>query len=238
MTKGGKGRKKEYVIARITVRGRHFEILVDPELAFKYREGERIPIENVVVGDYVYKDVRRGLKASPEELKEVFGTDDIYKIADEIIKKGELQLTTEQRRMLLEMKKKQIVNYIAKSAIDPRTNTPIPPQRIEKAIEEARVAIDLYKSIEEQVPAIIRAISRILPIRLAKALLQVVIPPEYAGKVSSQITKLGEVKKSTWLADGSLMVELEIPAGMQSEVIDKLNSLTKGNVNVKVLHVG
>jgi len=233
-----KGRKKEYVIARITIKGKHFEILVNPELAFRFREGDKIPIENIVISDYVYKDVRRGLKSSPEELKEVFGTDNIYRIAEEIIKKGELQLTTEQRRALLEMKKKQIVNYIAKSAIDPRTNTPIPPSRIEKAMEEARVAIDLYRSVEEQVPHIIRAISRLLPIKLARALLQIHVPPQYAGRVSSQIMRLGEVKKSNWLADGSLIVEIEIPAGMQSEVIDKLNTLTKGNVVVKVLAIG
>ncbi len=230
-------RKKEYVVARITIKGRHFEILVDPELAFKFKEGEKVPIENVLVGDYVYKDVRKGLKASPEELKEVFGTDNVYKIAEEIIRKGELQLTTEQRRALLEMKKKQIVTYIARSAIDPRTKTPIPPSRIEKAMEEARVAIDLYKSVEEQVPHIVKAIARILPIKLAKALLQIHVPAKYAGKVAAQISRLGEVKKSNWLADGSLIVELEIPAGMQSEVIDKLNSLTKGNVVVKVLNV-
>ncbi|NPA97277.1 MAG: ribosome assembly factor SBDS [Crenarchaeota archaeon] len=230
-------KKKEYVVARITIRGKHFEILVNPELAFKFREGEKVPIENVLVGDYVYKDVRKGLKASPEELKEVFGTDDVYKIAEEIIRKGELQLTTEQRRALLEMKKKQIVTYIARSAVDPRTKTPIPPSRIEKAMEEARVAVDLYKSVEEQVPHIVRAISRVLPIKLAKALLQIHVPARYAGKVSAQLPKLGEVKKSTWLADGSLIVELEIPAGLQGEVIDKLNSLTKGNVVVKVLNV-
>ena len=231
-------KKREYVIARITIRGKHFEILVDPELAFKFREGEKIPIENIVIGDYVYKDARKGFKASPEELKEVFGTDDIYKVAEEILRKGELQLTTEQRRMLIEMKRKKIVNYIARSAIDPRTKTPIPPSRIEKAMEEARVSIDLYKPVEEQVPQIIKAISRILPIKLARALLQIHVPAKYAGKVAAQLSKLGEVKKSNWLADGSLIAEIEIPAGMQNEVIDKLNSLTKGNVVVKVISVG
>ncbi len=238
MTKARGKKEHEYVIARITVKGRRFEILVNPELAFRFREGEKIPIENVLVGDYVYKDVRRGLKASPEELREIFGTDNLYKIAEEIIKKGELQLTTEQRRALLEAKKKQIINYIARSAVDPRTNTPIPPSRIEKAIEEARVAIDLYKSVEEQVPHIIKAISRLLPIKLARALLQVHIPSAIAARCYQQVMKLGDIRKTQWLADGSLIVELEIPAGMQNEVIDKLNAITKGNVSVKVLSVG
>lgn len=225
------------MIARLVVKGKRFEVLVDPEKAYRFKEGEKISIEEVVVGDYIYKDAKKGLKASPSELQEVFGTEDVYKISAEIVKHGELQLTTEQRRKLLEMKRKQIVYHIAKSAIDPKTKTPIPPSRIEKAMEEARVSIDLYKSVEEQVPEIVKAISKVIPIRIAKALVEISVPAEYASKVAGQIMKLGEVKKSNWLADGSLIVQIEIPAGMQSELIDKVNELTKGNASVKVLSV-
>jgi ribosome maturation protein SDO1 len=55
--------------------------------------------------------------------------------------------------------------------------------------------------------------------------------------VKSALNSLGEVKKTNWLSDGTLIAELEIPAGAQQEVIDKLNSLTKGEVEVKVLQV-
>jgi len=229
--------KKEYVVARLVVKGKRFEILVDPYKAYRFKEGEKISLDEVVVGDYVYKDAKKGLKASPSELLEVFGTEDIYKIATEIIKNGELQLTTEQRRELLEMKRKQIIYAIAKSAIDPKTKTPIPPTRIEKAMEEARVSIDLYKSVEEQIPEIVKAISKVIPIRIAKALIEIIVPPEYAAKASGQLMKLGEVKKSTWLANGALLLELEVPAGMQSELINKVNELTKGTATVKVLSI-
>lgn len=229
--------KKEYVIARMNVKGKRFEILVDPEKAYRFREGENLPLEEIVISDYIYKDVKKGLKASPNELVDTFGTDDMYKIAVEIIKNGELQLTAEQRRELLEMKKKQIIYYISRSAVDPKTKTPIPPTRIEKAIDEVKVGIDLYKSVEEQVPNIVKAISKVLPIKIAKALMQITIPSEFARKAISQVLKLGEVKKNIWLADGSFLVELEIPAGLQNELIEKINTLTKGRANVKVLSV-
>jgi len=229
--------KKEYVIARLNVKGKKFEILVDSEKAYLFREGRNIPITDIVISDYIYKDVKKGLKASPEELEETFDTTDIYKISERILKEGELQLTSEQRKQMIEMKKKQIIYYISKSAIDPKTKAPIPPSRIEKALEEAKVAIDLYKSIEEQIPNIVKAISKVLPIRIAKALIGITIPSEYANKVMGQIMKLGEVKKSVWLQDGSLSIEMEIPAGMQNEVIDQINRLTKGSANVKVITI-
>lgn len=227
--------KKEYVIARLNVKGKRFEILVDPDKAFLFKEGKKVPLQDVIIGEFIYKDARKGLKASPEELEQTFGTTDIIKVAEKILKEGELQLTADQRRQILEAKKKQIVYYISRSAVDPRTKAPIPLTLIEKAIEEAKVAIDMYKPIEEQVPTIVKAISRVIPIKLAKVLLGVSVPPDYAHKVASQIMRLGEIKKSTWSNDGSLILELEIPAGMQNEVIDQINKLTKGTASIRVI---
>jgi len=224
----------EYVIARYEKGGHKFEILVDPDKAFKYREGEKVPIDDVLIGDYIYKDARKGDRASPEEVKKVFGTTNIKKVADIILRKGELQLTTTQRRKLLEAKRRLIINYIARSAVDPRTKTPIPPQRIEKAMEEAKVAVDLYKSVEEQAAKIIKAIARHLPIKIARALITVRVPPAVAGRAYSELRRLGDIKNERWLNDGSLLIEIEIPAGMQGEVMDSISRATRGMAEVKV----
>ncbi len=228
---------KPYVIARLEVGGQRFEVLVNPDLAFKAREGKNVNLDELLVGDYVYKDARKGLKASPEAMQKVFGTTDVKKIALEIVRRGEIQLTAEQRRQLIESKKKQIINFIAKNAIDPRTKAPIPPKRIEMAMEQARVGIDPFVSVEKQAVQVIKAISRIIPIKIAKAIIQAKIPPKYSGRAYSQVMKLGEVKKTEWRTDGTLIVELEIPAGMQTEVINKLNNITRGEIEVKIITV-
>ncbi len=228
---------KPYVIARLEVGGQRFEVLVNPDLAFKAKEGKNVNLDELLVGDYVYKDARKGLKASPEAMQKVFGTTDVKKIALEIVRRGEIQLTAEQRRQLIESKKKQIINFIARNAIDPRTKAPIPPKRIEMAMEQARIGIDPFISVEKQAVQVIKAISRIIPIKIAKAIIQAKIPPKYSGRAYSQVMKLGEVKKTEWRTDGTLIVELEIPAGMQTEVINKLNSITRGEVEVKIVTV-
>jgi len=226
--------KREYVIARLEAQGHRFEILVDPELAFRFKGGEEVSIDDMLVGDIVYRDARKGLKASPEAVEKVFGTTDIRKVAREIVRRGELQLTTEQRRALLEAKKRQIISFIARNAVDPKTNLPIPPKRIELAMEQARVGIDPYKDVESQAMHIIRAISRLLPIKVARALVSIRVPPRHAGRIYGQLHRLGEVKRTQWLSDGSLAAELEIPAGMQQEVIDKINKATRGEAEVQI----
>lgn len=226
---------KDHVVARYEVKGHHFEVLVKPDLALRFKEGDKgVNVDDFLIGDFIYKDVRKGLKASPEELKRTFGTDDIRVVAAEIVKRGELQLTTEQRRALLEAKRRQIITYISKSAVDPKTKLPIPPQRIEKAMEEAKVGIDLYRSVEEQAMSIVKEISKYIPIKIARALVTVKVPPEISRKIYNDIRRLGEVKNQQWLSDGTLIIELEIPAGLQNEVIDKINTLTRGNSEVSI----
>ncbi len=227
----------KYVIAWYETKGHRFEILVNPDLALMFKEGKNVNIDDVLVGDYVYKDSRKGLKASPEALRKVFGTDDIKKVAEYILRHGEIQLTAEQRRRILENKKRQIINLIAKNAIDPKTKLPIPPKRIELAMEQARVSIDIYRSPESQLESIVSKLARVIPIKIAKAYMAIKVPPQYSGRIYKSLKSLGEIKKSSWLSDGSLLVELEIPAGMQEEVIEKINKLTHGSASIKILHV-
>ncbi len=231
-------RKHDYVVAWLEVKGQRFEILVRPEYAFKYKEGEKVDLEDVLWTDTIYKDSRRGLKASPEAVRKAFGTDDVRKIADRILREGEIQLTEEQRRKMLEAKKRKIINYIAKNAIDPVTKKPIPASRIEAAMEEARVGIDLYKDAESQAVEIVRKLARIMRIKLAKAVIEARIPPAYSGRAYSELQRMGELKRAEWLNDGSLLVELEIPAGAQVEVTSRIQNIARGQAQVTVKSVG
>jgi len=228
-------KKTEYVIARLESHGHRFEILVKPDLAFEFKSGAKIDTREILVGDFIYKDARKGLKASEEAVKKVFGTTDIYKVAEEILRKGELQLTTEQRRKLIEAKKRKIIDFIARNCVDPRTKLPHPPRRIELALEQIRVGIDPFKDTESQALEIIKKLSRVLPIKMAKAIVRVKIPPPYSSRAYGVLASLGDVKRVSWLSDGSLFMELEIPAGMQQTLIDRVNSVSKGTGIVKIV---
>jgi ribosome maturation protein SDO1 len=194
------------VVARLKSKGANFEILVDPRKAFEMKKGANINIQDVLAYPAIYKDARKGEVVREEDLQKTFGTTDVYKIAEEIIKKGEFSLTTEQKRELIEEKKNQIATLISKRAINPQTNTPHPPQRILNAME-----------------------------KVGKILLQLKIPPQFIGKAYSIITKAGEVKSEQYLGDGSLQVQIEIFSGVQDEFFRKIAEITKGNYESKVL---
>ncbi|RLE70794.1 MAG: ribosome assembly factor SBDS [Thermoprotei archaeon] len=232
------GSRKRLSIARLFRGGKRFEVVVDVEKAWLLKSGREVDLREVVESPHVYYDARKGFKASSEDLKRLFGTDDLLKVAELIVKNGELQLTAEQRRELIEMKKRQIVEFISRNAVDPSTGLPHPPKRIELALEEVRFGVDPFKPVEVQVQEAIKALARVLPLKLARALVGVKIPPRYVGRAYGLIAKLGKLVRSDYQTDGSWIAELEIPAGMVESLIQQVNALTKGEGEVKVLRMG
>jgi ribosome maturation protein SDO1 len=223
------------VIARLKTQGENFEIFVDPELAAKYKEGVKVSLHELLAAETVFKDATAGEKASEHTIEKIFSTTDLQAVVDRILSKGELHLTTEQKRKKLEDIRKQIVAIIARNAMNPQTGSPHPPARIEKAMEEAKVAVVITKSAQEQVDAVLKEIKPIIPITFAKVNFAVKIPAQYSGNIFNVLHGFGEVKKEEWDKFGNYICMIEIPAGLQDEFYSKLNGLTHGEVQTKIL---
>jgi len=226
---------ERYTVARITHDGEHFEIIVKPQPAFSYRLGKTTSISEVLVTDTIFTDANKGLRASEDKLQKAFGTTDSIKIAGIILKKGTLQLTTQQRRQLVEDKRKQIVSFISRQCVDPKTNLPHPPLRIEQAMEQIHFSIDPFKDAEEQAKEIIKLLRPVLPLKVEQVSVAVRIPPEYAGKVYGTVKGFGTIKREQWQADGSWFTIIEMPAGLYGPFLEKLGKITRGNLEAKIV---
>ncbi len=217
-------------------KGEHtFEVVIDPDLAIRLKHGEDVDVSDAVKSLHIFYDAHKGLLASEHELNRVFGTSEPEEIAKRIIQEGEIHLTTKQREEIRERKLKQVIDLIHTNAIDPRTGLPIPPARIEAAIKEAKVHIEPTKKIERLLKEVVDKIKLVMPIRFEKKLLQVILNSVYAAKVYGVLKELGDISSEEWLSDGSFMCKLTVPAGRVNDVMDKLNNLTHGSVEVKVL---
>ncbi|MBW6469680.1 MAG: ribosome assembly factor SBDS [Methanosarcinaceae archaeon] len=223
------------VTARLKKGGKHFEVSVNPDGAFAFKRGENIKIEDILAVESIFENVSTGDHIAESDLIKAFDTGDILEIATIIIQHGELQLTKEQRKHILDEKTKQVINIIAQNAINPQTRTPHPPARIAKAIEEAKIHIDPLKSVDEQVKIVMKAIRPIIPIRFEEVDVAVKIPADYAAKAYGDIASFGTLVKQEWLNDGSWVAVVKIPAGMQNDFYGLINHLTKGDAETKLL---
>ena len=225
----------DVTIVRFSFEGEKFEILVKPDPALEYKLGKKKDISAVLVSEEIYTDSGKGTKPPTEKLLKAFNTEDSTEIAQIIMQKGDLNLTTDQRRKMIEEKRKQIVEFIAKTYVDPRTHLPHPPLRIELAMKDARVSIDPHHSVPEQVKEIVEKLRSIIALKSENLQLEIVIPAQYASQSYSVLKSVGSLKKEEWQNNGSLKAILEIPAAVRPTVIDRLGSITKGSASVEVM---
>jgi ribosome maturation protein SDO1 len=223
-------------VARLESHGERFEILVDPNMAALVRQGQKVDIEDVVAALNVFGNTSKATRASDEALMKVFHTTDFDTVARRIIEKGEIHLTAEQRKHMVEEKRLQVITFIARNAVNPQTGHPHPPKRIEMAMEEARVNIDPFKHVDEQVKEVVKALRPLLPIRFEELRLAIKIPPDFAAKAYGDIAAASTMEKDEWLKDGSWVCVVRIPAGIQGDFYDLINKLTKGEGVVKILN--
>lgn len=223
------------VTARLKSHGETFEILVDCDKAIELKQGKDVNLNDVLATDAIFKDVKKGERASEKELENLFGTSDVMEVSEEIIKKGEVQLTQDHMNKLREEKRKQIVNLIHKNGIDSKTNLPHPPQRIENAMEEVKVSIDPFRPAEEQIKEVLTKLRMVLPIKFEKRKIEIKVPAQFAPKTYPIVRKFSTIINEKWLNDGSWLGSVEIPAGVQEEFFSELNSATHGDVETKIL---
>jgi ribosome maturation protein SDO1 len=226
---------EKYTIARLTKDNEHFEILVKSQKALDYRTGKIARISEVLAAETIFADANKGTKVSEEQMHKAFETTDPLKIADVILKKGTLQLTTEQRRKMIEDKRKQIVDFISRQAVDPKTNLPHPPLRIENAMEQVRYPIDSNKPVEEQAREIVKLLRPILPLKIEQISVGVHIPAEYSARSYGPIKNFGAIRQEEWRADGSWYGIIEMPAGAYASFLNKLGEITKGSGEAKII---
>lgn len=223
------------IAARLKHGGKHYEVLVDPELALSLRKGDDVDIPAMLAVEDVFENASRGDHPAEEDVERTFGTTEIYAVAEHIVTHGELHLTKDQRKQILDDKRRQVVGIIAAGAFNPQTKAPHPPARIEKAMDEAGIHLDPMKSVDELVNITMDAIRPIIPIRFDTVEVAVKIPADYAAKAYGEVAGFGEVQKEEWQHDGSWIGVIKIPAGMQLDFYGIVNRVSKGNAETKLL---
>jgi ribosome maturation protein SDO1 len=99
-------------------------------------------------------------------------------------------------------------------------------------MDEAKVQVDHFKSVEEQMKIIVDKLRPILPISFENKKYTVIIPAQYSNQGYGILKRFGKITKENWLATGAIQADVEMPAGMSADFVDKLNKLTHGDIQI------
>ena len=215
------------VIARLEKGGNRYEILVDPDLVAEWKVNpEQVSFEDMLATDEVWSDVKAGDRPTSDALENIFGTTDLHSCVERILIDGSIQLTTAQRKQMVDDKRKQIIHAIATTATDPKTRGPHPPTRIENALSEARFSVDPFLSVERQVQDAVDAIRALIPLQFVTVRLAFRIQGKDYGGVHQLLRD--SIQKEEWLSDGSWVCVVECPGGMKSDLISRVAKRSSG----------
>ncbi|MFB6137644.1 MAG: ribosome assembly factor SBDS [Halobacteriaceae archaeon] len=225
------------VTARLESHGARFEVLVDPDAALAMKRGEfEGELEDVIAARDVFENASRGDRPAEEDLEEVFGTTDPMEIIPEVVERGEIQITAEQRAEMKQQKHNQLVTHITRNAVNPQMDdAPHPPERIESALEDAGFNVDPMEPVESQVDDALEALRPVIPIRFDEVTIAVQLPAEHAGSGQARVREFGDLEREEWQADGSWVGVLTFPAGMQNEFYELVNEVSAGEAETRIV---
>jgi ribosome maturation protein SDO1 len=114
-------------------------------------------------------------------------------------------------------------------------NAPHPPERIERALEEAGFRVDPMEPVENQVDDALEALRPVIPIRFDEVVMAVRLPAEHAGSGQARVRQFGDLEREEWQNDGSWVGVVRFPAGLQNEFYDLANEVSSGDADTKVI---
>jgi ribosome maturation protein SDO1 len=221
------------VLARLEKGGSRYEILVDPDLVDTWKQDNNsVPLGDLLATEEIWNDAKSGDRPTTEAIESIFGTTDLLTCVQKILKDGNIQLTTAQRKNLVAEKRTRIIHQIATTATDPRTKLPHPKTRIELALDEIKFSIDPFLSLERQVQDAIKKLKPVIPLAFITVRMAFKVPGSDYGGVHRLLRE--SIKKEEWLSDGSWVCVVEVPGGMKNELMSQV-AQRSSEVSVKEL---
>jgi len=219
-------------IVRLKKGKQTFEVITNEGAVLKYRSGDTA-WDQVLVTDTIYKNCGKGDQANEEDIRTAFDMSDMKEVLKNIIEKGELQVSAAERKEAMDKKKKEIIVYLHRNYIDPKSKLPHPIVRLEQALENSKYRVDADGQVVKQSQELIKAL--LGKLSFAKSEMEGVlsISHAYSGACANIVHAMAEVKKEDYTAEG-VRWEVGVSPGDFDAFIAALNKSTKGDYDFKL----
>ena len=196
-------------VVRLKRKGKRFELACYKNKVLSWREGNEKDIDEVLQTESVFTNVSKGVLAKAKDLKLVFGTDDTKKILDEILRKGELQVSERERQYQSDNLFNEIAGIVTAKCVDPETKRPFSLGVIERAMKETiHYAVMPGKNAKTQAQTVIKLLAEHMSISRAQMRVRI-----------DATTGKGKVLKEKLNVHVASWEEIEWDAGFEATVL-------------------
>jgi ribosome maturation protein SDO1 len=218
--------KFQLTLAKLTLNSTSFEVVVDPDAAVLFKEGKSIHMYDVLTSRHIYIDAQKGKLAPKQVMTSVFNTDDEDEVALRIVREGVIHFTKEYRLTKRKKVLDELAHYIHTHALDPRTGVAHPIDRIKKAFEEAKLKIDEFKGLKDQLALCISAVQKVLPLDIESKTIEI----DVLASDAKHVTQYSSDKK---IINDRVVFTCKLPGAMIDDVTQKIMHATQGRATIR-----
>ncbi|CAI4230717.1 unnamed protein product [Auanema sp. JU1783] len=222
-------------VVRMKKTGKRFEIACYKNKVVNWRNKTEKDIDEVLQTHTVFSNVSKGQVSKREDLLAAFGIDDHLEICKTILEKGDLQISDKERQAATNQSLKEVSQLIASMVVNPETKRPIPPNAIDKALQEIHFSLRPNRSSKQQALDAIPKLREKMQIERAKMRIRVSLPPKEGKILRSKFKALfSELEVEDFSETGLEMVGLIEPGDFRT-VDDCIRTECHGQGRMEIL---
>ncbi|GBE59678.1 Ribosome maturation SBDS [Babesia ovata] len=165
----GQVRLTNVATVRLKVGGCRFEIACYKNKVLNWRSGVETDIQEVLQSPYIFTSISKGKLAKNDQLMKAFGTKEIDVICKQILDKGEIQVSKEERNQQLQATFKDIVTILSEVAINPKTGHPLTSTLIENTLKSSAFSVNLREPAKKQALKALAHLQQLYPNEIARS---------------------------------------------------------------------
>ncbi|KAL1409077.1 hypothetical protein Q8F55_005901 [Vanrija albida] len=222
-------------IVKMKKGGKRFEIACYKNKVTEFRSGVETDLSEVLQIEQIFTNVPKGQVAKRDDWTKAFGSDDMNKVIEEILKKGELQVNNLERGAQLASLSREIATLVTEMTVDPATQRKHTVGMVEKAMGEIGFSTKAEKTAKAQALDLIRQLSQpgsVLPVQRVRMRVRITMPSKDAKRVKEKVLALvDETEEEDMDAEWEAIVKIS-PSAFRA-IADLVNEESKGKGRVE-----
>ena len=135
-------RHTNVAVVRLKKKGKGFEIACYRNKVVSWRNKVETDLDEVLQIDNIFTNVNKGMLANSKDIGNCFDTDDKELEIKEILEKGELQVTDQERQAMQESMFRDVAAIVADKCMNPENNRAYTVSMIQSAMKQIHYGVN------------------------------------------------------------------------------------------------
>ena len=220
-------------VVRLKRKGASFEVAAYPNKVRDFRAGVEGDVDEVLQVVSVFSNTVHGVVAPKKQLQKTFPGLSVAQICEEILRRGQLQVSAKEREAETDKLMAEVTNLVASMVVDAQTGSRLAPDAVGRLLrDDAGFTPSTTKSAKRQALDVMKVLERDHGLKRAPMELRVGCASTSLEEVAQALMKV-DAAVSTSMKDAALVCL--VPPRVYRNIVEAVANVTDGRGTVEVV---